>query len=102
MRRGVPKRRRLFLPFSIRRKNNRPAIDYSLDTLRLGIMLNDPESLGLLSGNFELLGEIFAGPVVNGPGNVLAGASFVFRYNFVQSQARLIPYLQDRRRRHPH
>ena len=35
----------------------------------------------------ELLGEIFAGPVVNGSGNVLAGASFVFRYNFVQSEA---------------
>src|SRR5690242_8256917 len=35
-------------------QNNRPAIDYSLDTLRLGIMLNDPWSLGLLSGNFEL------------------------------------------------
>jgi len=75
-------------------QNNRPAIDYSLNTLRLGIMLNDPWSLGLLSGNFELLGEIFAGPVVNGPGNVLAGASLVFRYNFVQPQARLIPYLQ--------
>lgn len=75
-------------------QNNRPAIDYSLDSLRLGIMLNDPWSLGLLSGNFELMGEISAGPVVNGPGNVLAGASLVFRYNFVQPQARLIPYLQ--------
>jgi hypothetical protein len=75
-------------------QNNRPAIDYALDSLRLGIMLNDPWSLGLLSGNFELLGEIFAGPVVNGPGNVLAGASLVFRYNFVQPRARLIPYLQ--------
>src|SRR5215510_14776589 len=42
-------------------QNNRPAIDYSLDSIRLGIMLNDPWSLGLLSGNFELLGEIFAG-----------------------------------------
>src|SRR5689334_13728256 len=75
-------------------QNNRPAIDYSLDTLRLGIMLNDPWSLGLLSGNFELMGEIFAGPVVNGPGNVLAGATLVFRYNFVQPKAHLIPYLQ--------
>lgn len=75
-------------------QNNRPAIDYSLDSLRLGIMLNNPWSLGLFSGNFELLGEVFAGPVVEGPGNVLAGASLVFRYNFVQPRARLIPYLQ--------
>jgi hypothetical protein len=57
-------------------------------------MLNDPWSLGLLSGNFELMGEVFGGPVVTGPGNVLAGASLVFRYNFVQPGARLIPYMQ--------
>ena len=75
-------------------QNNRPSIDYSLATLRLGIMLNDPWSLGLFSGNFELLGEIFAGPVVEGPGDVLAGASLVFRYNFVQPQAKIIPYAQ--------
>jgi hypothetical protein len=75
-------------------KNNRPSIDYSLNSLRLGIMLNDPWSLGLLSGNFELMGEVFGGPVVTGPGNVLAGASLVFRYNFVQPGARLIPYMQ--------
>ncbi len=75
-------------------QNNRPSIDYALDSLRLGIMLNNPWSAGVLSGNFELLGEIFAGPVVEGPGNVLAGASLVFRYNFVQPQSKLIPYAQ--------
>lgn len=74
--------------------NNRPSIDYALDSLRLGVMLNDPWRLGPLSGNFEFLGEVFAGPVVEGPGNVLAGGTFVFRYNFVQPRARLIPYLQ--------
>ncbi|HEY1583953.1 MAG TPA: acyloxyacyl hydrolase [Chthoniobacterales bacterium] len=74
--------------------NNRPSIDYSLNSLRLGVMLNDPAGPSLLRGNFELLGEIFAGPVVEGPGNVLAGATLVFRYNFVQPHARLVPYLQ--------
>ncbi len=74
--------------------NRRPSIDYSLDTLRLGIMLNDPIGPGLLAGNFEILGEVFAGPVVEGPGNVLAGGTLVFRYNFVQPRARLIPYVQ--------
>ncbi len=74
--------------------NNRPSIDYALNSLRLGVMMNDPWSLGLLSGNFEFLGEVFAGPVVEGPGNVLAGGTLVFRYNFVQPRARLIPYVQ--------
>jgi Lipid A 3-O-deacylase (PagL) len=75
-------------------KNNRPAIDYSLETLRLGVMLNDPWQLGLLSGNFELMGELFGGGVFDGPGDVLLGGSLVFRYNFVQPRERIIPYMQ--------
>ncbi len=75
-------------------QNQRPSIDFALDSLRLGVMLNDPWSLGPMSGNFEALGEVFVGPVVTGPGNVLAGATLVFRYNFVQPRARLVPYLQ--------
>ncbi len=74
--------------------NNRPSIDFALDSARLGVMLTDPAGPGLLAGNFEFLGEIFAGPVVEGPGNVLAGGTLVFRYNFIQPGARLIPYLQ--------
>lgn len=75
-------------------QNNRPAIDFALDSLRLGIMLNDPWQAGLLSGNFEVLGEIFGGGIFNGPGDVMAGATLVMRYNFVQPRARLVPYLQ--------
>lgn len=75
-------------------QNNRPAIDYSLNSLRLGVMLYDPTGPGLLAGNFELMGEIFGGGIFEGPGNVLAGGTLIFRYNFVQPQARLIPYLQ--------
>ena len=75
-------------------QNNRPAIDFALDSLRLGIMLNDPWQAGPLSGNFELLGEIFGGGIFNGPGDVMAGATLVMRYNFVQPHARLVPYLQ--------
>jgi len=41
-------------------QNNRPAIDFAVDSLRLGIMLNDPWQAGPLSGNFELLGESLA------------------------------------------
>ena len=75
-------------------QNNRPAIDFAIDSLRLGTMLNDPWRAGPLSGNFELLGEIFGGGIFDGPGNVMAGATLVMRYNFIQPRARLIPYLQ--------
>jgi lipid A 3-O-deacylase len=75
-------------------QNQRPSIDFALDSLRLGIMLNDPWAIGPLSGNFEVLGEVFAGGIFTGPGDVLAGATLVFRYNFVQPQARLVPYMQ--------
>jgi hypothetical protein len=75
-------------------QNQRPSIDFALDSLRLGIMLNDPWDIGPLSGNFEALGEVFVGGVFTGPGNVLAGATLVFRYNFVQPKARVVPYMQ--------
>ncbi len=75
-------------------QNNRPAIDYAINSLRLGVMLYDPQGPGFLAGNFEIMGEIFAGGIFDGPGDVLAGSTLIFRYNFVQPQARVIPYLQ--------
>jgi Lipid A 3-O-deacylase (PagL) len=75
-------------------QNNRPSIDFAIDSLRLGVMLSNPHGPSLLAGNFEFLGEAFGGPIVTGPGNVLAGATLFLRYNFIQPRARLIPYLQ--------
>ena len=72
----------------------RPSVDLVVDSLRLGLMLNDPKESGILAGNFEFLGEIFAGPIVHGPGTVTTGATLFIRYNFIQPQARLIPYAQ--------
>lgn len=74
--------------------NMRPAIDYAVNSARVGLMLYDPQGPGVLRGNFEVLGEIFAGGIFDGPGDVLAGSTLIFRYNFVQPQARFIPYLQ--------
>jgi hypothetical protein len=74
--------------------NNRPSIDLAVDSLRLGYMLSNPHGPSLLTGNFELLGEAFAGPIFQGPGNVTAGATLIIRYNFIQPGARIIPYLQ--------
>jgi len=38
--------------------------------------------------------ELFAGPVTKGQDGYLAGGSLLWRYNFIQPGARLIPYLQ--------
>lgn len=75
-------------------ENNRPSVDFAVNSTRFGLMLNDPWQAGALSGNFEVLGEAFGAGIFEGPGNVMAGATLIFRYNFVQPRARLIPYLQ--------
>ncbi|MEO5718608.1 MAG: acyloxyacyl hydrolase [Chthoniobacterales bacterium] len=75
-------------------QNQRPSVDFALNSTRLGIMLNDPWQMGPLSGNFEVMGEVFGGGIFEGPGDVLAGATLIFRYNFVQPRARIVPYLQ--------
>lgn len=76
----------------------RPTINYQLNDLRLGWMYDDPrrdEWLGgWLRGSNEFLLETFGGPVTKGPGSYIAGGSLLWRYNFIQLGARLIPYLQ--------
>jgi hypothetical protein len=74
--------------------NDYPSIDYVIDTLRLGVMLNDPHGSGLFAGNFEFLGEVFGGAIVVGPGDAIAGGTLIFRYNFIQPSARFVPYFQ--------
>ncbi|MDQ2659694.1 MAG: acyloxyacyl hydrolase [Verrucomicrobiota bacterium] len=75
-------------------QNNRPAVGYAVESARLGWMTYSPSGPGLLRGNFELLGEAFAGGIFDGPGDVLAGLSLLFRYNFVQPNALIVPYVQ--------
>ena len=74
--------------------NSRPSIDLAVDSLRLGYMLSNPHGSNFLAGNFELLGEAYAGPIFQGPGNVTAGLTLFIRYNFVKPHARVLPYLQ--------
>lgn len=57
-------------------------------------MYDSPRHNGLLRGNNEFLIELFAGPDTKGPGTFLAGGSPLWRYNFIQPDAKLIPYLQ--------
>ncbi len=61
--------------------NERPSIDFLVNSTRFGFMLNDPYRAGAFSGNFELLGEVFGAGIFEGPGDVMAGATLIFRYN---------------------
>ncbi len=71
-----------------------PAIDFAVDSIRLGLMLNNPHGSNLLAGNFEALGEVFGAGVFDGLSGVLAGSTLIFRYNFIQPRTRFVPYLQ--------
>lgn len=75
-----------------RQGNQRVAVDYVINTTRLGIMLYNPQGPGVLRGNLEFMGEVFAGSIFQGPGDFLTGLTFFFRYNFVQPDARIVPY----------
>jgi hypothetical protein len=74
--------------------NPRPRTDFVLGGVRYGWMLSSPGRECVLRGNFEFLLEAFCAGIFEGPGNYLVGADMMFRYNFVQPRARLIPYLQ--------
>lgn len=74
--------------------NSRPVMDVAINSLRVGYMVNNPACSGLLRGNLELLGEVFGGSIFNGPGDVVAGGMLFFRYNFIQPDARIVPYFQ--------
>ena len=73
----------------------RPTINYQLNDLRIGWMYDSPRHEGWLRGNNEFLLETIAGPVTQGPlRGYLAGASPLWRYNFVQEGSRWAPYVQ--------
>src|SRR5262245_28382482 len=62
--------------------------------LRLGWMLTSPAGDGCFRGNWEFLLEAFGAAVVEGPGDVIAGGTLLLRYNFVQPDAKWVPYFQ--------
>lgn len=72
----------------------RTTINYQLNDLALGWMYDAPRHNGWLRGNNEFLVEIFGAPITKGPGTYIAGGSLLWRYNFVQPSAKLIPYFQ--------
>ena len=80
--------------YFVDRGSDRPSVDYALDSVRFGIMLCNPHGSNFLAGNFEFLTDIFAGPIFQGPGDIVAGSTIFLRYNFVRPRAHIIPYLQ--------
>ncbi|MFN7140348.1 MAG: acyloxyacyl hydrolase [Limisphaerales bacterium] len=81
-----------FAPFVATR--NRPRHEYAVALFDVGYMLNEVKEWGIARGNFEVLGELFAGGVFSGKGNYLAGFTAWLRYNFVQPDWVIVPYAQ--------
>lgn len=72
----------------------RPQFSFALATARLGWMLNNTRS-GIFFGNEEFMIEGFAGPTLDGPGDVLAGSTLILRHNFAtRPDATFVPYFQ--------
>jgi hypothetical protein len=72
----------------------RPQFEFALANVRAGWMLNGVRS-GFFFGNEEFLLDAFAGPIRQGPGTVMAGATLILRHNFVtRDDAFLVPYYQ--------
>ena len=72
-----------------------PRFDYAPVTIRWGTMINAPQDTdALYRGNMEVLFDLTAGYVNGSFGNYLFGPAVIGRYNFVQPNAPIIPYLQ--------
>lgn len=72
----------------------RPDLGFAIGTVSYGWMLSDIRGDGLCRGNWEFLLRAFGGGIFEGPGDVLAGGGFAFRYNFVQPRAVIVPFIE--------
>ncbi len=75
----------------------RPVLKYVQGDLMFGWMLTSPApGLGCdwLRGNWEVVANLFGANSVDGPSGFMAGGRLLFRYNFVQPRARLVPFIQ--------
>ena len=62
--------------------------------VRFGVMLTTPSGDSFLRGNLELLLNAFGGYIYEGPGDYLVGAELLLRYNFVQPDCKVVPFIQ--------
>jgi lipid A 3-O-deacylase len=74
--------------------NNRPTENYTLSGLQFAWMLTDVRGPGWLRGNWELPLEAMGGKVFDGKGSYVVGGTIWIRYNFIQPNWRVVPYMQ--------
>jgi hypothetical protein len=79
---------------NIIRTSNRPNCDYAFGYAEAGYMITEPKGDGFFRGSLELAPEIWGAGVYQGPGSYIAGATLLFRYNFVQPGWRVVPYIE--------
>lgn len=72
----------------------RPDTGFAIGQIRFGMMLYSPTGPGLLRGNLEAMIEAYGAGIYTGPGDQIYGAGIILRYNFVQPQARVVPFAQ--------
>lgn len=72
----------------------RPDTEWIMGSARLGWMLNSPSCSGMFRGNWEFLFGAFGDYFYDGPGNYFVGADLNLRYNFVQPNATVVPFIQ--------
>src|SRR4051794_5108882 len=72
-----------------------PEFDYAPFNVRLGLLLGSPsDKQSLFRGTGEILVDVLVAPVTKGYADIVVGPSILLRYNFVQPNARLVPYIQ--------
>jgi lipid A 3-O-deacylase len=74
--------------------SGRSTEDYTLSGLQFGWMLTDAGQPAWWRGNWEVSLEAMGGKVFDGKGSYIVGGTVWFRYNFVQPNWRVVPYLQ--------
>ncbi|WP_026195725.1 acyloxyacyl hydrolase [Verrucomicrobium sp. 3C] len=82
--------------FSLGSGGGRYTFDEAPTILSWGWMLTTPKGNGIFRGNVEVLVDLYASAIFAGPmsGNVVVGPNVFVRYNFVQPNWRIVPYVE--------
>jgi lipid A 3-O-deacylase len=72
-----------------------PGFNFAPIDVRLGCMIYSPcPDDCCLRGNVEAILELTTAPIFRGSGSIIIGPTALLRYNFIQPDWRLVPYLQ--------
>ena len=72
-----------------------PEFDYAPIDVRVGYLVTAPSDRNsLFRGAGEILLDVMVAPVTKGYADIVVGPSILLRYNFVQPNAKLVPYIQ--------